>query len=71
MDTSAKYTERKIKKQFDKLIKVYPVIAIVGARQAGKTTFLKEQAKKFKSNYLLFDDPERERMMKTQEIRRT
>jgi len=58
MDTSAKYTERKIKKQFDKLIKVYPVIAIVGARQAGKTTFLKEQAKKFKSNYLLFDDPD-------------
>jgi hypothetical protein len=52
------YIERKIKEKFDKIIKVYPVTAIVGARQSGKTTFLKEQAKKFKSNYLLFDDPD-------------
>lgn len=52
------YTERKIKDKFEKLIKLYPVIAIVGARQSGKTTFLKEQARKFKSNYLLFDDPD-------------
>lgn len=52
------YIERKIKERFDKITKVYPVTAIVGARQSGKTTFLKEQAKKFKSNYLLFDDPD-------------
>jgi hypothetical protein len=52
------YIERKIKEKFDKITGVYPVIAIVGARQSGKTTFLKEQAKKFKSNYLLFDDPD-------------
>lgn len=52
------YIERKIKEKFDKITKVYPIIAIVGARQSGKTTFLKEQAKKFKSNYLLFDDPD-------------
>ncbi len=52
------YIERKIKEKFDKITKVYPVIALVGARQSGKTTFLKEQAKKFKSNYLLFDDPD-------------
>ncbi|MBU3906742.1 MAG: ATP-binding protein [Nanoarchaeota archaeon] len=52
------YIEREIKEKFDKIIKVYPVTAIVGARQAGKTTFLKEQAQKFKNNYLLFDDPD-------------
>ncbi len=58
MNVATKYTERNIKERFDKLIKPYQVIAIVGARQAGKTTFLKEQAKRFKSNYLLFDDPD-------------
>jgi len=52
------YIERKIKERFDKINKVYPVIAIVGARQAGKTTFLKEQMKKLRASYLLFDDPD-------------
>lgn len=52
------YIEREIKNKFDKITKVYPVIALVGARQSGKTTFLKEQAENFKSNYLLFDDPD-------------
>ncbi len=52
------YIEREIKEQFDKIKKIYPIIAIVGPRQAGKTTFLKEQAKNLKSNYVLFDDPD-------------
>ncbi len=52
------YIQRKIKEKFDKLVKVYPIIAIVGARQSGKTTFLKEQIKNLKASYLLFDDPD-------------
>ncbi|MBS3141710.1 ATP-binding protein [Candidatus Woesearchaeota archaeon] len=52
------YIEREIKKQFDKLKEIYPIIALVGPRQSGKTTFLKEQAKNLKSNYVLFDDPD-------------
>jgi uncharacterized protein len=52
------YVEREIKSRFDKVIKSYNMIAIVGARQAGKTTFLKKQMEHFKSNYILFDDPD-------------
>ena len=37
------YIEREIKEKFEKLNKVYPVLTVVGARQSGKTTFLKEQ----------------------------
>jgi hypothetical protein len=54
----AEYIERDIKEKFDKIKGVYPIIALVGPRQAGKTTFLKEQAKNLKSNYVLFDDPD-------------
>lgn len=52
------YIEREIKEKFSKLVKIYPIVALVGARQAGKTTFLKEQIKKINSSYLLFDDPD-------------
>jgi len=52
------YTEREIKDKFEKVSGVYPIVAVVGARQAGKTTFLKEQIKEKKSSYLLFDDPD-------------
>jgi len=52
------YIERKINKDFRKIVDLYSVIALVGARQAGKTTFLKEHAKGLKSSYLLFDDPD-------------
>lgn len=52
------YIEREIKERFEKLNKVYPMISLVGARQSGKTTFLKEHMKKLKSSYLLFDDPD-------------
>ena len=54
----AEYIEREIKEQFDKIKGIYPIIALVGPRQAGKTTFLKEQAKTLKSKYVLFDDPD-------------
>ena len=52
------YIEREILKKFEKLISVYPIIAVVGARQSGKTTFLKEHIKQKKAVYLLFDDPD-------------
>ena len=52
------YVEREIAAKFDKVRNVYPVVAIVGARQSGKTTFLKERAKGENVSYLLFDDPD-------------
>ncbi len=52
------YTEREIKEKFEKISTAYPVIALVGARQAGKTTFLKEQIKRLNASYLSFDDPD-------------
>lgn len=52
------YVEREIKEKFRKIADIYPVVAIVGARQSGKTTFLKEQIKNSNSSYLLFDDPD-------------
>jgi len=52
------YVEREIKNKFDKIIKNYNMVAVVGARQAGKTTFLKKQMGQLKSKYILFDDPD-------------
>ncbi|MDD5133576.1 MAG: ATP-binding protein [Candidatus Nanoarchaeia archaeon] len=52
------YIEREIKEDFDKIKNHYPIIALVGPRQAGKTTFLKEQVKNLKTKYILFDDPD-------------
>ncbi len=52
------YVSREVQTRFDKVKNLYPVIAVVGPRQAGKTTFLKEQIKNKNSNYLLFDDPD-------------
>jgi len=52
------YVEREIKNKFDRIIKSYNMVAVVGARQAGKTTFLKKQMEQSKSTYLLFDDPD-------------
>lgn len=52
------YIERSIKKEFNKISQIYPSVALIGARQAGKTTFLKEHAKSKKASYLLFDDPD-------------
>ncbi len=52
------YIERKIANEFDKRVRTDTAIALVGARQSGKTTFLREKAKSLKSSYLLFDDPD-------------
>lgn len=54
------YIERDLKTKFDKISSVYKIVAITGARQAGKTTFLKHQLNEteWKKNYVSFDDPD-------------
>jgi hypothetical protein len=52
------YIERDLKAKFEPLTSSYPLIALVGPRQAGKTTFLKEEMKGKDSVYLSFDDPD-------------
>ena len=52
------YVERDIKDRFNKTFDVSKMIALVGARQAGKTTFLKEHMKGRSSSYVMFDDPD-------------
>jgi len=52
------YVERDIRGKFESVASLYNLVAIVGPRQAGKTTFLKEQFKGKGSSYLMFDDPD-------------
>ncbi|MFO7990765.1 MAG: ATP-binding protein [Thermoplasmata archaeon] len=52
------YVERDIGDKFTKISEHYNMIAVVGARQAGKTTFLKHQMDPAVSSYVLFDDPD-------------
>ena len=52
------YIQREIQKKFEKINKIYSIVAMVGARQSGKTTFLKENIPKSNYSYLLFDDPD-------------
>ena len=52
------YVERKLSSLFDKLEGKYGILAIVGPRQAGKTTFLKERLHLYEGNYVSLDDPD-------------
>jgi len=52
------YVEREIKERFHKVSEHYKMVAVVGARQSGKTTFLKHQMTPEDSSYVLFDDPD-------------
>ena len=52
------YIEREIKERFVKVSELYNIVAVVGPRQSGKTTFLKERIKGLKSSYVMFDDPD-------------
>jgi len=52
------YVERDIKEHFRQVASAYNLVAVVGPRQAGKTTFLKALAKDEDLIYLMFDDPD-------------
>ncbi len=52
------YVEREIKEKFGAVAKEYGIVAIVGPRQAGKTTFLKERIKETDGTYVMLDDPD-------------
>jgi predicted AAA+ superfamily ATPase len=52
------YIKRDIRSKFDKISNSYNMVAVVGARQSGKTTFLKKQIENKNSSYILFDDPD-------------
>ncbi len=52
------YVERKITREFINASKLNAILAVVGPRQAGKTTFLKVQGEATKARYLFFDDPD-------------
>jgi len=59
------YVQREIHKKFETIKKIYSIIALVGARQSGKTTFLKENASQSNFSYLLFDDPDIRELFET------
>lgn len=52
------YVERAQQSRFVKIDGLYPIVAVVGPRQAGKTTFLKHQLDFVNASYALFDDPD-------------
>ncbi len=52
------YVERTIIAEFRKRLASYNLVAIVGPRQAGKTTFLKESLAPSGSAYVSLDDPD-------------
>ena len=56
------YIDRDITATFEKAERLAPIVAIVGPRQAGKTTFLRHHMQQRKANYLLFDDPDIKRI---------
>src|SRR5690606_30540326 len=48
--------KRTIKKEIDRLCKMYPVLAVTGPRQSGKTTFLKEEFTDYR--YVNLENPD-------------
>jgi len=51
------YVERGIRERFERFAKVKDMVALVGPRQSGKTTFLQHQMANEDSTYVLFDRP--------------
>lgn len=47
---------RNIEEKLKKYLHIFPVVLLTGARQTGKTTFVKEFAKTHKFSYVTFDD---------------
>ncbi len=49
------YLKRKITRPFKKALSLFPVCVLTGARQTGKSTFLRNELSNYK--YITFDDP--------------
>ncbi len=49
------YIKRKIGPEFSKALSMFPVCVLTGARQTGKSTFLRKELPRY--NYITFDDP--------------
>ncbi len=56
------YVDRDMAAHLEDVSSASKIVALVGARQSGKTTLLKELAKIRKSNYVMFDDPDARNM---------
>ena len=56
------YVERDIRERFEFLTGIYDMVAIVGPRQSGKTTFLRNRLSGDASSYVLLDDLEARRL---------
>jgi len=56
------YVRRDLESKFMALEKHYPVMALVGPRQSGKTTMLKNLMKNYDASYISFDDPDVRRL---------
>ena len=52
------YVNRDRQAEFDQLLTIYNLVVVVGARQAGKTTFCRHQERDRSVSYVLFDDPD-------------
>jgi predicted AAA+ superfamily ATPase len=61
--------KREIESEFNKRSKVYKIIALVGPRQSGKTTFLKTHIQSLGGEYFSFDDPDI-RMLFSEDIKK-
>ncbi len=56
------YVRRDLEPKFMALERHYPVMALVGPRQSGKTTMLKHLMRNYDSAYISFDDPDVRRL---------
>jgi len=52
------YVERDIEGYFNKVAGLYNIVAVVGARQSGKTTLLKKKLDEIGGGYVSLDDPD-------------
>ncbi len=56
------YVPRDLETKFMALEKHYPVMALVGPRQSGKTTMLRHLMRNYDASYISFDDPDVRRL---------
>lgn len=56
------YVERDVEGHFDKVAEIYNIVAVVGARQSGKTTLLRRKLGEVNGDYVTLDDPDARNM---------